>query len=145
MITPPSNFSASDLLGRTLIGPLEQKSGLHEPNESPVRLKNLAKQIESAFIFELLKEMRQTTKGGLLGKGLGSEVYGSLFDMELSRLFAERGLGLGDLVFRQLNRKIGENSENQDDPSFVPSRKEDSRPVSESSSPTASPKALHIP
>ncbi len=47
--------------------------------------------------------MRQTTQGGFLGKGMGNDIYGSLFDMEIAKVFAERGLGLGEMILKQIN------------------------------------------
>jgi murein DD-endopeptidase MepM/ murein hydrolase activator NlpD len=38
---------------------------------------------------------------------MGGDVYNSLFDMEMSKLFAERGLGLGDLILKQMNSRVG--------------------------------------
>jgi peptidoglycan hydrolase FlgJ len=69
---------------------------------SKTRLKGAVKELEGLFIYEMLKEMRQTTQGGFLGKGMGNDIYGSLFDMELAKLFAERGLGLGELILKQM-------------------------------------------
>ncbi len=65
-------------------------------------LKGAVKDLEALFIYEMLKEMRQTTQGGFLGKGMGNDIYGSLFDMEMAKLFAERGLGLGEIILKQI-------------------------------------------
>ena len=67
----------------------------------------MVKEVEALFIYELLKEMRQTTQDGFLGKGMGNDIYGSLFDMELARQFAERGLGLGELILKQMEDRVG--------------------------------------
>ena len=72
-------------------------------NSNP-KLKSTVKELEALFIYELLKEMRKSTQGGLLGKGLGSDVYTSLFDMEVAKSLAQRGLGLGDMILKQLSR-----------------------------------------
>ena len=67
------------------------------------RLKGAVKDLEALFFYEILKEMRQSTQGGFLGKGMGNEVFGSLFDMEIAKLFSERGLGLGEIVLKQVS------------------------------------------
>jgi Rod binding domain-containing protein len=72
---------------------------------SQKRLKKVVKDFESLFIFEMLKEMRQTTHGGFLGKGLGNDVYNSLFDMEIAKLMADKGTGLGDMLLKQLEKQ----------------------------------------
>jgi Rod binding domain-containing protein len=78
---------------------------------SQKRLKKAVKDFESLFIFELMKAMRQTTHGGFTGKGLGNDIYNSLFDMEVSKLMADRGLGLGDMLLKQMERR-GESGAN---------------------------------
>src|SRR4030042_1003622 len=76
-------------------------------DQNKTRLKGVVKEVEALFIYELLKEMRQTTQDGFLGKGMGNDIYGSLFDMELARQFAERGLGLGELILKQMEDRVG--------------------------------------
>lgn len=63
-------------------------------------IKLAAKEMESLFAYELIKAMRQAS--GESSKGMGSDVYTSLFDMELSRLMAERGLGLKEMLLKGL-------------------------------------------
>jgi Rod binding domain-containing protein len=72
---------------------------------SRTKLKKAVKEFEALFIYELLKEMRQSTQGGVLGKGLGKDIYNSLFDMEVSRLMAGKGLGLGEMLLKQLEKR----------------------------------------
>ncbi|HTF99167.1 MAG TPA: peptidoglycan DD-metalloendopeptidase family protein [Nitrospirota bacterium] len=63
-------------------------------------IKKAAKEMEALFAYELIKVMRETTEQA--GDGLGNSTYLSMFDMELSKLFAERGLGLGEMIERSL-------------------------------------------
>ncbi len=68
-------------------------------------LKKVAKEMESIFAYQLIKVMRDTSKSmSTETKGLGNETYMGLFDMEVSKLFAERGLGLQDMLVEQLGR-----------------------------------------
>jgi len=87
----------------------ENLQALSSPEGSKARLKETAKELEALFFFEILKELRKTSQGGLLGKGLGNDVYTSLFDMELARLLAGRGVGLKEMIQKkvedQLNQK----------------------------------------
>lgn len=62
-------------------------------------IKKLSREIESLFIYELLKVMRRTVSSE---QGLQMDTYTSIFDLELSRVLAERGIGLGELIARQL-------------------------------------------
>lgn len=70
---------------------------------SKERLKGAVKDLEALFFYEILKEMRQSTEGGFLGKGMGNDIFGSLFDMEMAKLFSERGLGLGEIILKQIS------------------------------------------
>jgi peptidoglycan hydrolase FlgJ len=63
--------------------------------------------MESLFIFYLLKEMRATIpKDGFVGRGKGEEIYTSMLDSQLAKeLAAERGIGLSPLLHESLRRK----------------------------------------
>ena len=67
-------------------------------------LKEVAKEMEAVFAYQLIKEMRKTSNSMFSENAMGSDTYMSLFDMELSNLFAERGLGLQDAMMRWLER-----------------------------------------
>lgn len=107
------NLSA---LGGQSTGRPENQTALSSPEPSKTRLKEAVKELEALFIYELLKEMRQTTQGGFLGKGLGNDIYNSLFDMEVARLAAERGLGLGEILLKQMDGLVGKDLQNHRDP-----------------------------
>jgi len=63
--------------------------------------------MESLFIFYLLKEMRATIpKTGFISGGRGEEIYTAMLDSQLAKeLAAERGIGLSPLLFESLARK----------------------------------------
>ncbi|MEO5357731.1 MAG: rod-binding protein [Nitrospirae bacterium YQR-1] len=67
-------------------------------------VKTVAREMEALFIEQMLKAMRKTTQP-MFGKGLGGDVFMGMFDTELSREFAQRGLGLQDMITKQLNRR----------------------------------------
>jgi murein DD-endopeptidase MepM/ murein hydrolase activator NlpD len=67
----------------------------------PNAIKTVAKQMEALFAYEMIKVMRETTNSSSEGT-LGNDTYMSMFDMELSRLFAERDLGLQDMLVKGL-------------------------------------------
>jgi Rod binding domain-containing protein len=89
----------------TLAGKLDPGTDSGSPDSAKTRLKGAVKDLEALLFYEMLKEMRQTTQGGFLGKGMGNDIYTSLFDMEIAKVFAERGLGLGDLILKQINNR----------------------------------------
>ncbi len=74
-------------------------------SQSPdLELKKVAKDMEALFAYQLIKVMRETSNSISSEKGFGYNTYMSLFDMELSRLLAEKGLGLQDVLVRELGR-----------------------------------------
>jgi Rod binding domain-containing protein len=72
--------------------------------------KKVAKDMESLFAYQLLKTMRETTDNlSDSKKENGYDTYMSLFDMEVSKLFSDRGLGLQDAIINSLERSSGVN------------------------------------
>lgn len=71
--------------------------------KDPEAIRIAAKGMEALFAYELIKAMREASQEST--KGLGIGVYTSLFDMELARMMAERGLGLQDMLLKGLNRQ----------------------------------------
>jgi|Deesub1362B_J571_1020462.scaffolds.fasta_scaffold02989_7 soluble lytic murein transglycosylase-like protein len=72
------------------------------------RLKEVSRQFEAIFVRQMLQTMRKTIpQGGLLPRGLELEIYENLFDEKVAEKIAQRNqLGLANLVFKQLARKI---------------------------------------
>jgi murein DD-endopeptidase MepM/ murein hydrolase activator NlpD len=87
---------------RTLPRPLENITGKQDPEA----VKKVAKEMESLFAYEMIKAMRATT-GESAKSGLGNDTYMTMFDLELSKLFAERGLGLQDMLAKGLTAASG--------------------------------------
>lgn len=72
--------------------------------KDPEALQAAAKELEALFAYEMIKAMRGTTEA--TKGGFGKDAYMSLFDTELSRIFADRGLGLKELLLKGLNRQM---------------------------------------
>jgi murein DD-endopeptidase MepM/ murein hydrolase activator NlpD len=87
---------------RTLPGPLEKI----KDKQDPEAIKKVAKEMESLFAYEMIKAMRSTT-GESAKSGLGNDTYMTMFDLELSKLFAERGLGLQNMLAKGLTAATG--------------------------------------
>lgn len=82
----------------------EQLSGTERKNENE-EFRNVAKEMESLFAFQLLKVMRDTTESmSSEKKGNGYNTYMSMFDTEIAKVLSERGLGLQDSIVRWLER-----------------------------------------
>lgn len=70
----------------------------------PEAIKAVAKEMETIFAYELIKAMRKTV-GESSKNGLGGEIYTSMFDMELARTLAEKGLGIKEMLLRSLDKE----------------------------------------
>jgi hypothetical protein len=80
-------------------GNIEELRGRKDPEA----VKIVAKEMETLFAYEMIKAMRETT-GPSSKDNLGGDTYMSMFDMELAKLFSERGIGLQDLLLKGLTR-----------------------------------------
>lgn len=85
-------------------------------SKESAELKSACAEMESLFIFHLLKEMRSTVpKTGLLTGGKGEEIYTSMFDAQIAReLASERGIGLSTLLRERLSPSSGPEEKNGD-------------------------------
>ena len=73
------------------------------------KLWKAAQDFEAVFMFQVLKQMRNTihTEGFLHG-GAGEEIFTGLMDEELSKHMAGRGgTGITEMMFSQLSRQFG--------------------------------------
>ncbi|MBF0339171.1 MAG: rod-binding protein [Nitrospirae bacterium] len=80
--------------------------------KDPEAIKEIAREMEALFAEQMVKAMRSAC-GPMVGKGLGAEMYVNLFDTEIARLMAQRGLGLQDTFVEQLNRLNEESGSKQ--------------------------------
>ncbi len=95
-------------LGTTLplrlgTGPVPEE--LQETQGSPWerdRLARACEEFEAIFIEQMLKAMRQTVHGS---ESRQEAIYRSLFDEEVSRTLARRGLGLKELLLGSLEQR----------------------------------------
>lgn len=101
-----------ELISASLYSSIEQRAkgreeqiNAAEKGDKQSDYKQVAKDMESLFAFQLLKVMRETSESiSTEKKGPGHDTYMSMFDIELSKLLAERGLGLQDAIVRFMSR-----------------------------------------
>lgn len=76
-------------------------------NNSPDAIKGVAQQFEGLFMSMIMKSMREATpKEGLFDSEQG-KMFSSMLDQQLSQNLAKRGVGLADMLIRQLSGKQG--------------------------------------
>ncbi len=83
--------------------------------KSDDRLKKACSDFEGIFLNLMVQTMKKTIpEGGVLGKSHQSEVFESMFLQEIStQLARERGLGIGDALYRQGRRQMIEEKEGE--------------------------------
>jgi Rod binding domain-containing protein len=93
------------------------QSSLRPTAQSPKQaLKMACQEFEALFLEYLLSTMRKSIpKSGLLGNSQEEEMYTSLFDQELcAKLSQQKGLGLGDLLYNQLQKGLPSGEKDRD-------------------------------
>lgn len=76
--------------------------GAADKSNKDERLGAACAEFESLFIFQMLKGMRDSIpKTPLFHGGLNEDIYTSMFDQELAKKMAEKGIGLGKRLFEQ--------------------------------------------
>ncbi|MEC4721367.1 flagellar assembly peptidoglycan hydrolase FlgJ [Noviherbaspirillum sp. CPCC 100848] len=102
-----SNNFAADIKD---IGKLRQAA----KQNSPEALTATAKQFEALFMNMVLKSMREATPQEGLFDSQQSKMYTSMFDQQLSQTMASRGVGLADVLTRQLSTVVDAQKDGKD-------------------------------
>ena len=96
-ITPADN--SKDLaMDVQALGRLRQSAR----QNSPLALKESARQFEALFLGTMVKSMRDASAPGELSSGSDSKLLTSMLDQQLSQCMAQRGIGLADFLLRQM-------------------------------------------
>lgn len=69
---------------------------------SPEALNQAAKQFEALFLNMVLKSMRDATPTDADQTSTDRKLFTSMFDQQMSQVMAERGVGLADMMIKQL-------------------------------------------
>ena len=99
MIGPSNDLTSSLAFDTKSLGKLKQsaKAG------SPEALQGAATQFEAMFINMMMKSMREASPGEGMGDSEQSKMFTSMLDQQLSQTMAKRGVGLADMLTRQLS------------------------------------------
>jgi flagellar protein FlgJ len=99
MIGPSNDLSGKFALDTKGMGDLKQsaKAG------SPEALKGAATQFEAMFINMMMKSMRDATPQDELTGSEQSKMFTGMLDQQMSQNMAKRGVGLADMLIRQLS------------------------------------------
>lgn len=72
-------------------------------DNSPEAIKTVAKQFEAVFLNMMLKSMREASPQDGMFDNAQSRLYTSMLDQQLSQGMASRGIGLAEVLVRQLS------------------------------------------
>jgi flagellar protein FlgJ len=89
---------------------LREQGHAKDANQRREALRQVAKEFEAVFMYQVVKAMRQTVpKGGLVEKGEGEEMFEGMLDEEWSKKLVSRGgpSSLSEVLYRQLSRAAG--------------------------------------
>jgi flagellar protein FlgJ len=75
---------------------------------SPEALKAAAQQFEAVFMNMLMKSMREATPQDGMFDSEQTRMYTSMLDQQMTQRMASRGIGLADVMVRQLSRTLAE-------------------------------------
>lgn len=90
-------------------------AGRDAADRTPEDLRRVCREMESLFINQLLKQMRQALpKGGLFGESHAQDMFTAMYDNELARKMAGAGgLGLANILMAQLSAQRGDDTGDQ--------------------------------
>lgn len=80
---------------------------LDAKQSSPEALRAAAQQFEALFMNMLMKSMREATPQDGLFDSDQTRMYTSMLDQQLTQRMASRGIGLADVMVRQLSASLG--------------------------------------
>jgi flagellar protein FlgJ len=96
--SPSTDLSSKFALDTKGLGELRQGA----KNGSPAALKEAATQFEAMFINMMMKSMRDATPQDGLMDNNQTKMFTGMLDQQLSQNLAKRGMGLADVLTRQL-------------------------------------------
>lgn len=94
---------------------LEQAERSINTTQDAAKLKKVCQDMEAVFLNFMMSKMRETVpKDGLLKESNGEAIMTSMLDTELTKNMSQAGgIGLADLLYRQLSQDKEVNGESQ--------------------------------
>src|SRR5450830_1043779 len=83
--------------------------------QSPEALKGAAKQFEALFLNMMLKSMRDATPQDGMLDSQQTKMFTGMLDQQMSQNMAQRGVGLADMLVRQLSSSLNKPLPTDDD------------------------------
>ncbi len=92
------------------IGGPRHASAPVQQDDPRARLRKASQDLESVFINELFKAMRQTVPDdGILSQDPGQDLFTGMLDERIAQSYAGQGrTGIGDALYHQLSRRLSD-------------------------------------
>ena len=103
MISQTNDLTSKLALDAKGLGDLKQAAQAG----SPAALKSAATQFEAMFINMMMKSMRDATPQDGLMDSQQSKMFTGMLDQQMSQNLAKRGIGLADMLVRQMSAQAG--------------------------------------
>jgi flagellar protein FlgJ len=103
MLNATKSYTSALAMDTQGLGDLRQAA----KNNSPQALKEAATQFEAMFVNMMMKSMREATPTDELNDNQTSKTFTSMLDQQLSQNIAKRGVGLADVLIKQLSAQQG--------------------------------------
>ena len=85
--------------------PEQSSFSLFERTREDLELSQVAEEFESLFVFQMLKNARQSKLADNILANKGSETYQSLLDQEFSKIIAKgQNFGIAEALIRQFGK-----------------------------------------
>lgn len=113
--TAPNDLSASLAIDNKGMAELRQSARAGSPDA----LKTAATQFEAMFVNMMMKSMRDATpQDGMLDNSQ-TKMFTTMLDQQTSQNIAKKGIGLADVLIRQLSKTLPEQGANQGSDAFA--------------------------
>ena len=100
MVTPVNSFDSSLAIDANGLNALKKSAN----DNSPEAIKGVAKQFEAIFMNMMLKSMRDATPHESPFDNEQSRTFTSMLDQQLTQNLANKGIGLAEVLTRQLSK-----------------------------------------
>ncbi|NOZ11344.1 MAG: flagellar assembly peptidoglycan hydrolase FlgJ [Gammaproteobacteria bacterium] len=87
------------------------KASAGAAKDDPVALRAVAKQFEALFLQMVLKSMRNASLGEGAFDSDQSRLYRDMFDQQISTSMSTKGIGIADMLVRQLDKSVNTQSQ----------------------------------
>lgn len=105
------------------------REAARQNGQSPEAIKGAAKQFEAMFLNMMMKSMRDATPQNGPFDNEQTKMFTSMLDQQMSQNLAQRGIGLADVLTRQLSASLPKKLPDAQDVEGLPQQQDDGLPM----------------